>query len=406
MAKATPNSDASNSALGYLHQCRFALLHVLNGRDDAVRQICVEKLDDVAKVAVDSTTGAISHIEMFQLKHHIKRQGGTTDSHEDVWKTLKIWANSIQSGKVDLDKAQFYFVTTSTASRTHAISKLRDGNERETEAARSKLEAAGKKSKNKTVKEAFDCLKSLSVARRKQLFSRIVLFDESSDITELRSKLESAVWLAVDMSYASAFVDQLEGWWFNQVIQHLFDPENAFIPVQSVRAQIHALRNQYRTDNLPADFLTIPVPESETIDEDKRVFVQQLASIGISENRIRKAQENHYRAFAQRAQWLRKELLHISELEAFESKLEMEWNELFQIMLDDLKEDSTSSEIKKAARDLYSWSQITAPDKQSLFIRPRFNAAYLTRGSYHMLADQVRIGWHPHYKSLFIGEED
>ena len=177
--------------------------------------------------------------------------------------------------------------------------------------------------------------------------------------------------------------------------------DNGSIPVTSVRDQVRALRNQFRSDSLPADFLTKPVPESETAEDDSRVFVKQLSHIGINKNRIRKAQENHYRAFAQRAKWLRTELLHISELEDFEVKLEMEWSEFFEMMLDDLAESATAAQLKKAARDLYQWSQAKAPDKQSLFIRTNFNAAYLTRGSYQMLSDQVRIGWHRDYEDLF-----
>ena len=396
-----PKSDASSSAIGYLYQCRFALLHVLRGRDETARQISIEKLDDVAEADVDSKLDDLSHIDMFQLKHHVNRNGGTTDSHKDVWKTLKIWAESVWSGKVNLDDARFFLVTTSTAADTHAISKLRDDEGRDTEAARSKLEAAGAKSNNDTVESAFKSLSRLSIDRRRKLFRRVYLFDDSSDITEIRSSLESAVWQAVDKPFAPAFVDQLEGWWFNEVILHLFDPDSAFIPLESIHNQVRALRNQFRSDSLPADFLTEPVPESETTEEDNRVFVKQLSHIGINKNRIRKAQENHYRAFAQRAKWLRTELLHISELEQFEAKLEMEWSEFFQIMLDDFREDVSASEIKKAARDLYQWSQAIAPDKQSLFIRPSFSAAYLTRGSYHMLADQVRIGWHPDYQQLF-----
>ena len=401
MPKTKPNSDASSSAVGYLYQCRYALLHVLNAREQTARQISIEKLDDVAEVDADTSTGDISHVDMFQLKHHINRKGGTTNSHKDVWKTLKIWAESVWSGKVDLDDARFFLVTTSTAASTHAISKLRDDEERSTETARSKLEEAGAMSKSDTIKAAFKSLSRLSANRRKKLFRRIYLFDNSLDITEIRSRLESAVWQAVDTSFAPAFVDQLEGWWFNQVILHLFDPDNVSIPVTSVRDQVRALRNQFRSDSLPADFLTKPVPESETAEDDTRVFVKQLSHIGINKNRIRKAQENHYRAFAQRAKWLRTELLHISELEDFEAKLEMEWSEFFEMMLDDLEESATAAQLKKAARDLYQWSQSKAPDKQSLFIRPNFSAAYLTRGSYHMLSDQVRIGWHRDYDDLF-----
>ena len=187
---------------------------------------------------------------------------------------------------------------------------------------------------------------------------------------------------------------------------HLFDSKSQSIPVQLVREQVHTLRDEFMSDNLPADFLLEDVPKAETDEEDSRTFVRQLVQVGIKKKRIKVAQENHYRAVAQRAKWLRSELLHISDLDQFEQKLEMEWNEFYQMMLDDLADDASDSELSKSGRNLYNWSQNTAPDKQSLFIKPRFQAGYFTRGSYQMLADQVRIGWHRDYEDLFDESED
>lgn len=406
MAKKKSSTNASPSALGYLYQCRYALLNILNSGDDPARSVSIEKLDDVAEVTIDPTNGKLSKVEMFQLKHHIKREGGTTNSHSDVWKTIKIWATAVKKKQVDLEDAKFFIITTSKAASSHAISKLRDDEMRSTEDARKKLEAAGAKSKNDTVTKAYKSLLKLSKTQRTKLFSRIYLIEDSPDITQVRGKLENAVWQAVSKNRASAFVDRLEGWWLNQVILHLFDSKSQCIPVQLVREQVHTLRDEFKSDNLPADFLVEPVPKSETDEQDCRKFVKQLVHVGVKKNRIKVAQENHYRAVAQRAKWLRSELLHISDLDQFEQRLEMEWNEFYQMMLDNLDDDASESELSKSGRNLYNWSQNTAPDKQSLFIKPRFQAGYFTRGSYQMLADQVRIGWHRDYEDLFDESED
>ncbi len=406
MAKKKASSNAAPSALGYLYQSRYALLNILSSGDDPARSISIEKLDDVAELTLDPNSGKLSKVEMFQLKHHIKRKGGTTNSHSDVWGTLKIWATAVQKKQIDLEDAKFFIITTSKAASSHAIGKLRDDATRSPEVARKKLEAAGAKSKNETVKKAHKTLLKLSKIQRTKLFSKIYLVEDSPDITQVRAKLEDAVWQAVSKDRASAFVDRLEGWWLNQVIVHLFDSKSQCIPVQLVREQIHTLRDEFMSDNLPADFLVEPVPKSETDEQDSRKFVRQLVQVGVKKKRIKVAQENHYRAVAQRAKWLRSELLHISDLDQFEQRLEMEWNEFYQMMLDDLEDDASESELSKSGRNLYNWSQNTAPDKQSLFIKPRFQSAYFTRGSYQMLADQVRIGWHRDYEDLFDEPED
>ena len=239
MANKKSSSNASPSALGYLYQCRYALLNILGSGDDPARSVSIEKLDDVAEVAIDPNNGKLSKVEMFQLKHHIKRKGGTTNSHSDVWKTLKIWATAVKKKQIHLEDAKFFIITTSKTASSHAIGKLRDDDTRSTEDARKKLESAGAKSKNETVVKAHKSLLKLSKTQRVKLFSKIYLIEDSPDITQVRGKLENAVWQAVSKNRASAFVDRLEGWWLNQVIIHLFDSNNQSIPVQLVREQVH-----------------------------------------------------------------------------------------------------------------------------------------------------------------------
>jgi hypothetical protein len=36
--------------------------------------------------------------------------------------------------------------------------------------------------------------------------------------------------------------------------------------------------------------------------------------------------------------------------------------------------------------------------KLNVHIRPRCTEAFITRGSYHILANQLRLGWHISYK--------
>ena len=90
MNKTTTSFDASLSALGYLYQCRYALLLALQHDEDSDLQMSIEKLDDVAFLG-----DGVAHInpaELLQFKHHIKRQGGLSDKSADIWKTIRIWS--------------------------------------------------------------------------------------------------------------------------------------------------------------------------------------------------------------------------------------------------------------------------------------------------------------------------
>ena len=100
MSTTSSQHDASSSALGYLYQCRYALLLALQKGDDPNLCMSIEKLDDVA-FHESPTTPTLAR-ECLQFKHKTSRAGGLGDSSPDIWKTLKIWAEAVKAKKIDL----------------------------------------------------------------------------------------------------------------------------------------------------------------------------------------------------------------------------------------------------------------------------------------------------------------
>nr|MDQ3331692.1 hypothetical protein [Planctomycetota bacterium] len=110
------------------------------------------------------------------------------------------------------------------------------------------------------------------------------------------------------------------------------------------------------------------------------------------------AQEDYYKAAAQRSRWIKDNLVDLDELPGFEKRLKDGWEPLFEIMIEGLADGCGEAELAKCGVDLYNWSQATAPHLSGLWVRPQFQAGYMTKGSFHMLADDPpRLGWHPHY---------
>ena len=86
-----PNSyDASASLLGYLYQCRAALLLALReGRREPDLKIYIERFDDVS-------FGAENDIyKRIQLKHSLSTSKSLSDRSPDLWKTLRIWSEGV-----------------------------------------------------------------------------------------------------------------------------------------------------------------------------------------------------------------------------------------------------------------------------------------------------------------------
>jgi hypothetical protein len=367
--------------------------------------VSIESLDDIS-FAKDEGDGLLTPIDVRQLKHHLSRQGGLGNRSADIWKTLRVWADAIISKRLDPTRALLFLVTTSTATKIHAVFNLSPKTPtRDPEKARIQLEAAGAASSDKNIQAAFQEFSKVSERRRKQLFAAIHLLDGSSDVRQLRSDIESEVRLLTDPQHRVVFTDALEGWWFRLVVESLMARSRRGVRIQQVEMQVRELSEQFRRGNLPDELATAIVPDSEKKDGDTRMFVKQLRLIGLSDRRIGTAQEDHYRAYEQRSRWLRKDLLGMNEIPQLERRLCDEWERRFDIMLEGIAPGQDENDLRRSGQALFQWVELDAPQNPTLFVRPEFRSPYMTRGSFHMLADKKRVGWHPDYDSRLGTDE-
>ena len=66
----------------------------------------------------------------------------------------------------------------------------------------------------------------------------------------------------------------------------------------------------------------------------------------------------------------------------------------FEAAKDELGEDSAEAALRKAALQVLKWAEMA-----SVPIRPAVAEPFITRGSLHMLADELRIpAWHPDFR--------
>src|ERR687897_94188 len=90
--------DASASLLGYLFQCRWALVEALQRlKNEGSFVLSLETLDDV----VFNQTG--KPIDVLQTKHHVRRGANLSDASEDLWKTLRVWIEGQKTGRLPGD---------------------------------------------------------------------------------------------------------------------------------------------------------------------------------------------------------------------------------------------------------------------------------------------------------------
>lgn len=381
--------SAAPSALGYLYQVRYALVLLLEAKEaDSV--ISLEKLDDVA------FEEAGDPIELLQFKHHISQRAVLTDSSPDLWKTLRVWATKAREGTADLTTVILSLVTTAPAPAGSAAELLRDNAQRDEAAALAKLRTTGAASQNPTVKKAWDEFKALRREGQEALLSRIRVLDTAPDIQRARNLLELTLRYSTRPQFITALCDRLEGWWFHRAVEHLKDPATyPGISLREAQIEITDLAEQFRLDNLPVDFpIELDMDEAD-LPPDERLFVEQLRVVLVGNERIKKAISDYWRAFQQRSRWVREDLILDKDLEEYEDRLRREWEELFLIMKENLREGADQA---LEGRNLYNRVVI---EGKHIAIRPSFPNPFVMRGSFHMLANTLKVGWHPEFKERF-----
>jgi ABC-3C protein len=373
--------SAAPSALGYAYQCDIALLEYLR-RDDPALDVSVELLDDVAFEG--------DQIELLQSKYEIT-PGSLSDASPKLWKTIRVWSETTTARPAAL----LVLFTTSVAADGSTAALLRDDEHREPSAAHDRLVATARSTRNQDLEPAVKAFLGLADDVRRDLVDRIVIADRQPVIADLDDAYARELRHAAPRDRRPALVTRLREWWLLRAERHLdlvARGGQARIRGQEIEAKIADLRDQLTSENLPIDLEDLAEPTDEEIAEDQRMFVMQLRLIALNNRRIALAVHDHNRAFAQRARWVREDLLVTGELETYERRLVEEWERLFLPETDE-PEDMDDKQACACGRDLLRSCEDAAIEP----IRPRVTTPYVMRGSLHMLADHRRLGWHPQW---------
>jgi hypothetical protein len=244
---------------------------------------------------------------------------------------------------------------------------------------------------------AYSAYKALTPAERQSLLERITVIDAAPTISDMEQELEREVFWAVERAHQQPFLDRLEGWWLRRAIQQLTGDGSHRIGSVEIEAYMAELREQFKQESLPIDedLLDFTLDDGTAEAHAGHLFVKQIEIAAAGKRRIASAIRDYYRAYEQRSRWLREDLVIGLDLRRYEKRLAEEWAAVFDSMEDELGHGATEEVKKKAARSVLAWAE-----RADLPIRQGVTAPFLCRGSLHMLADELRIGWHPEFSTL------
>lgn len=393
--------SAAPHALGYYYQITYALYTLLQSDVDTWHVIRIEGLDDIESLGEDKLE------ELLELKHHSSSPGSISDRSVDLWRTIRIWSIHLREQQIELPGVRLKLVTTAKASQDSIAALLRpaiypSGRDRDPIRACQKLRGIAS-DPSESLKQFTDAFNEISANEQQALVEAIEIFDGAPTITEVDTKIKTYFQTTVPPEQAEEFSHRVVGWWFQSiVIPHLKyrDPET--ISANGVKRRINEMGWEYRANSLPAysrDKQFEDLPEQPDPENDKRVFVRQLRRIEILPRRINKAILDHYKAYADRNRWVEQRVYWEDKLYSYDKRLADEWERHYDRHNDGFKrekgcyiEEANEQECVDFGGRLYDEiSQLSIP------INEQTNYGYITRGSYHELANQLRVKWHPKF---------
>jgi hypothetical protein len=377
--------SAAGPALGYLAQVDYALLAALERMDDEDDfAVSIETLDDI--VFHDAETGDAT--EKWQSKHTIGQTRSLSDASTDLWKTLANWIAEPSGPNTRL-------VLLAVAEAGPTASLLRIGRGRDVVGAQERLEHTARTSSSVGNAAYYAAFLGLSTEQRRALLDRVEIFDSVLPVAEVQPLLERAVRKSVKPQRRAALVDRLRGWWHKRAIAHLDAVARGLpdrIGAGELESELLEIGDALRDENLPIDVLDMAEPTDQEVSESDRIFVAQLRLVALSSERLRKCIYDHNRVFAQRSRWQRDRLLEVGELSRYDRELKESWERFFLPIGDD-DQDVDENTVRRQARERFA-----ELDRSSLApIRRDVREGWVARGSLHVIADRLEIGWHPQW---------
>jgi hypothetical protein len=401
-AVTTDDHSAIDSALGFYYQSLYGLLVILQTvNDDAA--VCLERLDDV-EIAINGQS------LYFQLKHSLsKKPAGISLASVALWKTLKAWIDVLP--KISLDDTRFQLVTVAPLSPTSILMPLLDEKASRTgllklleaEAQRVVNEHSTAKQNGKSplphIERLPGCSAYLSLPNvtREKLLSKVTIQPAASDINKIQCDITNAL-TNFPPDQREAISQRLIEWWDLQIVYSFCGKRERFINRLEVLERLLELASELERKELLADFSFEFPPDNHS---PPSMITTQLQLVNCTKAEIQSAQQEEWKARSQRHKWMTERADMAVRIDRYDGYLVQEWRYRHEPMVE--QNQSAPEEKKRAAGlEVFRWSFTQANQQVDPFAK-NWSASYYVRGSYQVLAVEMRVGWHPDFETLLKG---
>lgn len=378
---------APGQALGYFFQLDRALYWLAASKDYGAK-VGIETDDDVTQKEKGKT---------ILEQDKCSKENPFSDRSEGLWKTLKIWVDAITEKKTDIDKTEFYLVTNKQIPEGLATKIGKIGkSETDIQQCINEIKEIGKSPSESIAPFAY-AVTSCKEDTLRELLRRIYYSNtESSDGKEFRSTIAACLNISPELPLDD-IINDLLGWMHTRVMNFWKKGKPAWITKEEFTYSYIKIISKYnnklfkeRTQN---DLVpTLNIDKGEHIG---RLFISQLRIISIEDNNeIIDAITDYLCSKHELTRFADEGSVTEKDIDAFEDRLESRWKNIsrkFKFRTGKTQQDNDES----IGKDIY----YETLDHREILVDQQTVEYYLTRGTYHKLADNLIVGWHPNYEN-------
>lgn len=386
-------TNVPESLLGYVRQLDRALVHLLRspGADD----VSLEVLGDTAVRSADGT------LLTEEAKSRTGSANPVANRAGDLWKTLRNWIEAAEEGRLDPDRTVFQLyvsrpfegeiatrlaesATPEEAEEALGFALQTLGVDLESPAPCAAL-AEGIRGHAGRILEADPSIRRRIIAR-----FRIEVGTGEAE-AELLDALDA---LMVSDSARVPLMHALRGWVQTQVVRQLERGQPALITRAAFRGAFIEYRRRIETRAQLLSVAAEPSDDEMARELELGIYVKQLDLIEVEDEEKVDAVIQYLVASADRVAWAEEARVFEDDLLAFERELKAMW-----------RRERRQCDIEH--RNLADVERGTLVYGRCLSHRSRLAGLEVPdgfcRGSFHKLANDLVLGWHPDYMHLLNG---
>lgn len=387
---ALDNHSAPGANAGFNYQFERAL-HWL-AQSPAGASVGIETDDDVAVRNPNAS-------QLLEQDKHSIRDGAEPfgDRSKDLWNTLAIWIAALDDKQVSADNTIFLMVTNKVLPDCVAQKISRAKSEPQIKNCIAALESAARNPPKHIATQMERVLRTSSRATLRSLISNCELIDgaQATAGKALRkdtiARLQLPEWSLVG---ADSIADELLGWLHKTALTAWQANQSAWFQRDHFVNHFHAIldRRKRQITRERAEHL-IPVTEDKVGQEKARPFVKQLHLVTDDDSLVVGAIREFIRCNIEKSRLSAEGNVTDDDWNAFEATLLSRWVKIRTRVIR-MKQSQPEEDIG------FEIFTDTTEEHREKLAGSDTEQVYLTSGTYHRLADMVRIGWHPRFKEL------